>query len=189
MNAPFQIAPRPSYVVPEELEVLRPEPLLLPGESREQYDALQRIVLGDIAPRYPIECLLAFDVAELSWEIRRYRSLRHKLLEVFRHRAVEGALSQIDLVGIDDRTKEVARAHIAKNVLDWRVNPKATAEIDGRLLAYGFDEASLSMEVYLQVREQYAFFEGLINSASLHRFNLLREINRGRFAKAANLTR
>ncbi|WP_339037578.1 hypothetical protein WHZ78_07470 [Bradyrhizobium symbiodeficiens] len=129
MNAPFQIAPRPSYVVLEELEVLRPEPLLLPGESREQYDALQRIVLGDIAPRSPIECLLAFDVAELSWEIRR--SLRHKLLDAFRHRAVEGALSQIDLVGIDDRTKEVARAHIAKNVLDWRVNPKATAEIDG----------------------------------------------------------
>ncbi|MBR0995470.1 hypothetical protein JQ580_32635 [Bradyrhizobium japonicum] len=186
MNGPFQIALSPSYVVPEELKVLRPEPLLLPGESREQYDALQSIVLGDIAPRSAIECLLAFDVAELSWEIRRYRSLRHKLLKAFRHRAVEMALSEIDLVGIDERTKGVARARIAKNVLDWRVDPKSTGEIDRRLLAYGFDQTSISMEVYLQVREQYAFFEGLIHSASFHRISLLREISRARSSKTVN---
>ncbi|MDN3275958.1 hypothetical protein QWJ07_16975 [Frankia sp. RB7] len=181
MNGPFHITTCPtSHVLPAELEILRPEPLLLPGESREQYDALQRIVLGDIAPRSAIEWLLAFDVAELSWEIRRYRSLRHKLLEAFRYRAVEIALSQIDLVGIADHAKDVAKGHIANNVLDWRVNTTAAAEIDRRLSAYGLDQKSISMEVYVQVRQQHAFFEGLINSASLHRLNLLREITRGR---------
>ena len=169
------------YVLPAELEALRPEPLLLPGESRDQYEALQRLILGDIAPRSAIECLLAFDVAELSWEIRRYRSLRHKLLEALRYRAVEAGLNQIELVGIAEHAKDAARAHIAKNVLDWRLNSTATAEIDRRLHAYGLDQKSISMEVYIQAREQHAFFEGLISSASVHRLNLLREISRNRW--------
>lgn len=188
MNGPFQVARCPTACrLPEELEVLRPEPLLLPGESQEHYDALQRIIIADIGPRSAIEWLMAFDVAELSWEIRRYRALRHRLLEVFRHRAVETALCQIDLVGIAEPAKEVAKGHIAKNVLDWRLDPEATAEIDRRLLSYGLDQSAISMEVYVQAREQHVFFEGLINSASLHRLNLLREIARGRLAKVPRL--
>lgn len=188
MNGPFQVTPCQSNL-PEQLEILRPEPLLLPGESREHYDALQRIVIADIAPRSAIEWLMAFDVAELSWEIRRYRSLRHRLLEAFRHKAIESALRQIDLVGIAEHSKEFAKAHIAKNVLDWRRDSRATAEIDRRLSRYGLDRNAINMEVYVQVLDRYLFFEGLINSASLHRLNLLREITRGRFARRTNPAR
>lgn len=186
MNGLFQIATgATACIVPAELEVLRPEPLLLPGESREQYEILQRIIVGDLAPRSAVEWLIAFDVAELSWEIRRYRALRHKLLEAVRHRAIEVALSQIDLVGIAEPAKEIAKGHIAKNALDWRLNSVAQDEIDRRLLAYGLDRSAISVEVYIQVREQHALFEGLINAASLHRLHLLREITRSRFHKAS----
>ena len=47
-----------------------------------------------------MEWLLAIGIAELSWEMLRYRVLRQKLLSTFRHRAVEATLRRIDLTGI-----------------------------------------------------------------------------------------
>ena len=90
MNGAFYPAQQ-SIAMPAELEVLTP-PLLLPGESLQHYQALREAIFGDIAPRSTIEWLLAIDVAELSWEIQRYRRLRHKLLQMHRQNAVEAAL-------------------------------------------------------------------------------------------------
>ncbi|MGY4615472.1 hypothetical protein ACVWZ4_000699 [Bradyrhizobium sp. USDA 4472] len=79
MNRPLS----PSHqftALPVEFEALAPPPLLLPGESLEHYELLRQTIFADLAPRSAIEWLLAIDVAELSWEIQRYRVLRHKLL-------------------------------------------------------------------------------------------------------------
>jgi hypothetical protein len=54
----------------------------------------------NIAPRSALEWLLAIDVAELSWEIPRYRLLRHGLLEAYRQKAIEAALRRIDMPGV-----------------------------------------------------------------------------------------
>src|SRR5207249_734152 len=97
MNGPFQTEQQPT-VTPVELEVLAPSPLLLPGESREHYQALRQAIFADLAPRSAIEWLLAIDIAELSWEIQRYRCLRHQLLETQRQQAIAAALRRIDLV-------------------------------------------------------------------------------------------
>ena len=77
MNGPFQPAQQLA-ALPAEFEVLAPPPLLLPGESLEHYQRLQQAIFADLAPRSAIEWLLVIDVAELSWEIQRYRLLRHK---------------------------------------------------------------------------------------------------------------
>ena len=53
---------------------------MLPGESFESYQMMRRAILSDIASKSAIEWLLAVDVVELSWEIERYRLLRHKIL-------------------------------------------------------------------------------------------------------------
>ena len=50
----------------------------------DHYQALRQAIFADLAPRSAIEWLLAIDVAELSWEIQRYRRLRHTLLETYR---------------------------------------------------------------------------------------------------------
>jgi hypothetical protein len=60
----------------------------LPGENLERYHALRQAIFADLAPRSAIEWLLTIDVAELSWEIRRYRILRHRLLEAYRQNAI-----------------------------------------------------------------------------------------------------
>ena len=58
---------------------------------------MRQAIFADLAPRSAIEWLLAIDVAEPSWEIQRYRLLRHKLLESCRQKAIEAALRRIDL--------------------------------------------------------------------------------------------
>ena len=165
---------------PNALEALAPPPLLLPGESLENYKALRQAILSEIAPRSVIEWLLAIDIVELSWEIQRYRHLRHKLLARFRQRAIADALSQIDLIGIPAECQEDARRKTELNAFSWRSDVEAAIDIEHRLASYGIDAFAINTEVHIQARDLYLTFEGLIISAQHRRTMLLREINNQR---------
>jgi hypothetical protein len=182
MNGPFQTAQQlPATALPVEFEVLAPPPLLLPGESLDHYTTLRQAIFADLAPRSAIEWLLAIDVAELSWEIQRYRCLRHKLLETQRQQAIAAALRRIDLVGIAPEFNDEAEYYTQQNALSWRCDPAAATEIEARLADYGFDVHAISMEAYVQAREMLVLFEGLLNAAQSKRMLLLREIRHQRW--------
>lgn len=85
---------------------------------------LRQAIFADLAPRSAIEWLLAIDIAELSWEIQRYRLLRHKLLETCRQKAIEATLRRIDLVGIRPECQDEAEYYTLQNALSWRIDPK-----------------------------------------------------------------
>jgi hypothetical protein len=183
MNAPFQTAQQLIVsALPAEFEALAPPPLLLPGENLERYHALRQAIFADLAPRSAIEWLLAIDVAELSWEIQRYRVLRHKLLETYRQKAIEAALRRIDIVGIAPEFEEEAEYYTLQNALSWRIDPIAATEIDARLAAYGFDQHAINTEVYVQAREILVLFEGLLNAAQTKRMLLLKFETRASWA-------
>jgi len=170
--------------MPVELEVLAPPPLLLPGESLDHYHALRQAIFADLVPRSAIEWLLAIDVAELSWEIQRYRLLRHKLLETYRQKAIEAALRRIDMIGIAPEFEHEAEFHTLQNALSWRSDPIAATEIDARLADYGYDAHAINVEVYLQARDILVLFESLLNAAQTKRMLLLREIKNQRWMGA-----
>lgn len=182
MNGLFQTARELTATpLPVEFEALAPPPLLLPGEHLEHYQALRQAIFADLAPRSAIEWLLAIDIAELSWEIQRYRVLRHKLLETYRQQAIEAALRRIDMVGIAPDFEAEAAYHTRQNALSWRMDPIAATAIDARLAAYGFDAHAVTTEVYVQAREVLVLFEDLLNAAQTKRMLLLREIRNQRF--------
>jgi hypothetical protein len=183
MNAPFPSPEAPRHLppsLPATLEDFAPPPLLLPGESLQGYQQLRRAIFSELAPGSAIEWLLAIDVVELSWEIQRYRLLRHRLLENYRQRAIEHCLRQIDLPGIPLTSRELACDYIQQNAAHWRMNAKTKIEIEERLLAHGFDQHAISVEAYQQAREAFLTFEALITSAHNRRISLLREIDRQR---------
>ncbi|MEY9127608.1 hypothetical protein [Bradyrhizobium yuanmingense] len=185
MNGPFQTARElTATALPAEFAALAPPPLLLPGEQLDHYHALRQAIFADLAPRSAIEWLLAIDVAELSWEIQRYRMLRHRLLETYRQKAIEAALRRIDLVGIDPDFEPQAEYYTQRNALSWRTDPIAATEIEARLAAYGCDQDAVTTEVYVQAREVLVLFEGLLNAAQTKRTLLLREIRHQRFVSA-----
>ncbi|MGY3502881.1 hypothetical protein [Bradyrhizobium sp. USDA 4471] len=186
MNGPCQtVRQLAAGSLPVELEVLAPPPLLLPGEQLEHYQALRQAIFADLAPRSAVEWLLAVDVAELSWEIQRYRVLRHKALETCRQKAVEAALRSIDMVGIAKAFEAEAEYYTLQNALSWRIDAAAATEIETRLANYGFDQHAITTEVYVQARETFALFEGLLNAAQTKRILLLREIRNPRPAGGA----
>jgi hypothetical protein len=183
MNAPLPTAHQlTATALPIEFEALAAPPFLLPGESLEHYKMLREAIFADLAPRSVIEWLLAIDVVELSWEIQRYRLLRHKLLETYRQKAIEAALRRIDLVGIVPECQGEAEYYTLQNALSWRIDRVARTEIDTRLAAHGFDELALNTEVYVQAREMFLLFEGLLNATQTKRMLLLREIRNQRLA-------
>ncbi|WP_027525469.1 hypothetical protein [Bradyrhizobium sp. Ec3.3] len=186
MNGPFQTAQQlTATALPAEFEVLAPPPLLLPGEKLEHYQVLQQAIFADLAPRSAIEWLLAIDVAELSWEIQRYRVLRHKALEIHRQKAIEAALRSIDMIGTAPGFEDEAEYYTLQNAVSWRIDAVAATEIDARLARYGFDQHAINTEVYVQAREIFALFEGLMNAAQTKRLLLLREITNHRFLGAS----
>ena len=175
MNRPFPLSHQ-FIALPVEFEALAPPPLLLPGESLEHYELLRQAIFADLAPRSAIEWLL---VAELSWEIQRYRVLRHKLLETYRQKAIEAALRRIDLAGIVSECQAEAECYTLQNALRWRIDAIAATEIDTRLASYGFDQHAISTEVYVQAREMLLLFEGLLNAAQTKRVLLLPKFGTG----------
>lgn len=183
MNGPLPTAHQlTATALPVEFEALAPPPLLLPGESLEHYQEMRQAIFADLAPRSAIEWLLAIDIAELSWEIQRYRLLRHKLLETCRQRAIEATLRRIDLIGIGPECLDEAEYYTLQNALSWQIDPIAATDIDARLAAHGFDQHAISTEVYVQAREMVVLFESLLNAAQTKRMLLLREIRNQRLA-------
>ncbi|MET4290115.1 hypothetical protein ABIB06_000264 [Bradyrhizobium sp. LB8.2] len=178
MNVPVgSIQPHLGSIVPSEFEALCPPPELLPGESINQYHAVQAAIFRDIGPQSAIEWLLAIDIAELSWEMKRYRVLRHRLLDTYRQKAIEMTLRRIDVARIAPDFQNVAEIYTAHNALDWQLDASAAIDIEARLRSYGFDQHSINMEVYVQAREILVLFESLLNGAQLRRLILLKEIN------------
>ncbi len=186
MNGPVSLAqPRTASVLPPQFEALSSAPHLLPGESIDHYHALQTTMFRDLDPQSAIEWLLAIDIAELSWEMQRYRVLRHRLLSTYRQKAIEMTLRRVDVAGIAPDFQHVAEIYTITNALDWQLDPSAARDIEARLRSYGFDQHAISMEAYVQAREILSLFEALLNGAQLRRLLLLKELNNLRRPKVA----
>lgn len=180
MNGPVRssVPPRRSGIpLPTFLRAIARPLSLLPGEDPTEFNVIRDTVIEEIAPQSAIEWLWTYDLVELSWDIQRYRSLRHKVLEAHRQRAIEELLHRIDSVGIPSRSREMARCQAQRNAEEWRDDPNAAIEIEVRLASYGFDAVSMDMEVIVQARELFIMFDNLMHSAQNRRILLLREIN------------
>ncbi|MEY9590262.1 hypothetical protein ABIA06_002553 [Bradyrhizobium yuanmingense] len=178
MNGPVSLRqPQSASVLPPQFEALCPPPQLLPGENIDNYQALQSVIFRDLDPQSAIEWLLVIDIAELSWEMQRYRILRHRVLNTYRQKAIEMTLRRVDLTGIAPEFQDVAEIYTINNAIDWQLDAAAALDIEARLRSYGFDQHSISMEVYAQAREILALFESLLSGAQLRRLMLIKEIN------------
>jgi len=158
-------------------------PALLPGEDTDHYQLIRDAVIREIDPQTTIEWLFVSDLIELSWDILRYRRLRQKVLEASREPSIQAKLETIDLAGIEEDDRPLARQHINQNVVAWRTDPQAETEIESRLVAHRFDTESINLGAFRQGQELSLLFDTLLNSAQHRRILLLREIENRRIRK------
>ena len=88
------------------------------------------MMIDDIQPENNLEWLWLLDLAELSWEILRYRQLKRRIIEVHRERAIEAILLRLYGPGLPTEHSKELQFHIRKNAVDWRDAPEAAAEIE-----------------------------------------------------------
>jgi hypothetical protein len=154
------------------LEAIAHPPLLLPGERLEDYEALRSMIICEVAPRTGIERLWTIDLIELSWDIQRYRALRHKVPVCDRASVTTGRRHRYS-----SRIAGGGILHSQRNAAQRRCDSAAAAEIEARLAVHGFDTRSIDMEAIVQAREFFIMFDRLVHSAQSRRIFLLREIN------------
>jgi hypothetical protein len=82
--------------IPAELKSFAEDTCLLPGESRRESENIRCMIIDDVRPKTHIEWLWILDLAEMSWEILRYRCLKQKILESYRQAAIEAILQRLD---------------------------------------------------------------------------------------------
>lgn len=172
--------------IPAELKSFAEGTCLLPGESWREFEAIRCMIIEDVRPKTPIEWLWILDLAEMSWEILRYRCLKQKILETYRQAAIEAILQRLDGAGIAAHATESMLAQTRRNAMQWREDPDAAVEIEARLKRYGFDAVVINAEVHVQGRDRLEMFDVLMQRAQQRRIMLLREIGiRREFAKRA----
>jgi hypothetical protein len=159
-----------------DFSCLTPPPALLPDESMQRYLLMRQTILTDMAPQTAIEWLVVTDIIELSWEIERYRVLRHKAVNLFRQQAIEQSLRRIDVIELSTNHDESANRHLRRNAVEWQTDPDAALELEARLAVNGIDGQTISAESFIQAREYFLQFNALLDSAQNRRTSLLREI-------------
>ena len=161
---------------------------LLPGEDRQDFEAIRQMMIDDIKPETNLEWLWVFDLVELSWEILRYRRLKQKILQASRVQAIEAVLQRLDGAGMPECALQNMRLQTMRNAAEWLEEPGAVREIETRLERHRIDVVAINAEVFIQTRGTFALFDGLMQSAQSRRIILLREINSRRGSAAQKLS-
>lgn len=158
-------------------ERLRPfaEPALIAGESREDYELLRQFLIEDVQPRSNLEWLWLFDLAELSWEILRYRKLKVRAIEMHRVKAIEALLLQIDGAGMSSDHPRL-RHHARIAAADTQNDPSSAADIEARLKRFGIDLVAINTEVVVQAQTVLTMFDALKYKTHDRQMVLAREI-------------
>jgi len=162
-----------SLTVPVELIPFSEPSFLLPGESRQDFEAIRQMMVDDIRPETNIEWLWTLDLVELSWEILRYRRLKKRILDAHRVAAIEAILQRLDGEGMPAEAMPMVRAQARRAAAEWR----NAIEIEGRSDRGGFDAIDINAEVFVQARELFDMFDQLMIAAQHRRMVLLREIS------------
>ena len=142
-----------SLTVPAELIPFSEPSFLLPGESRQDFEAIRQMMVDDIRPETNIEWLWTLDLVELSWEILRYRRLKKRILDAHRVAAIEAILQRLDGEGMPAEAMPMVRTRARRTAAERR-NQGAAMEIEARL-DRGGSMQSTSMPRRLFRRECY----------------------------------
>jgi hypothetical protein len=172
--------------VPEDLKIFEESTCLLPGENRQKFEVIKKMIINDIRPKTNFEWLWVLDLVELSWEILRYRRMKEKILEIRRVDAIASILQQLDGIGMPSQSKGFVQSCSRRSSMEWLEDSTAALEIEARLAASGFDTAAVNAEVFLLAQSSFGLFDRLMQSAQNRRISLLHEIMGHRVLESRN---
>jgi len=170
---------------PPGLKSLFKDPPLIGDEKREDYENLCSAIVAAIKPSDAVAWLLARDLADLSWELRRERNLKLQIIKLAQLRVINGFLSPppepfyLELPGLPpppDRVPEL-----------WTADAETRQSIDNELAKKGF-EASYIMTLALnRVAREIEAIDRRIGTYEMRRMAVLKMIEQYSEASARRL--
>lgn len=153
------------------------KPVLLRGESLEEYETFRCAIFMELNPKTNLEWLYALEFAENWWELLRYRRLRQKCLEMERESAIQNILRKCEGAGLPTSMREVVEYHTRIIAAEWHSDPNAAQQIEARLAQLGIDRFAIEAATIAQSQSILSLFGVLIESAERRRLMIGRELH------------
>jgi hypothetical protein len=168
--------------LPPHIEAMFGKPPVLSTENRDIYEFIRLDIAQEIRPQTTFEWFWVKDLADLIWEIRRYRSAITLILDAAFKPALKSVLKSMEVPSFDPTglvSLEKSEASFLEKELfadQWYGSPDDRTEVSGRLAKYGLDAESVAGQAFVLRQEEIRILEILIERAELRRDRILREI-------------
>ena len=165
-------------LIPDDLKELFGKRPLVAGEKASDYDALLSRIVAAIAPEDFIIWLYVKDIADLTWEIQRYRRWMAAIINNGRLEAL-GRLLRPIIAGMVPGFAAEQRTSVFAVKL-WSEDPKEKEAVKLLMAKFAFDDTSISAEAFIERLPTIEMIERLQSSAGRRRERTLKEIDRYR---------
>ena len=174
------LARAPLFAPPSDLAQFLDDPPLVGNEKREDYDKFFSAIAAAVNPADRIAWMFTWDIAYLSWEIRRERIVKAGIIESAQIDFVRGLLESGKLLAGLVRLKEVER-----EARQWVKNPKSLQETTKKLADNGYGPSDILAEAFILGARNIDAIDRRIASYEARRMAVLREVeaHNERFAR------
>ena len=175
-----------SAVVPAEIAGFLGAPPLLPGEDEEAYAGMTVRVAQAVAPRDIIEWLWIKDIVDNAWESARLRRMRSGLVALGQSLGLRALLRQLGIDAFEDAEgKEVPAAAVAQAYVEG--DPIWVGVVERALAERGLGADAINSEAFRAEIRRIETLDRMIAASDARRDTVLREVDRRRFARKAEL--
>jgi len=153
---------------------LLPKTPLLISESRRDYDRIADALEQDVQPRDMIDRIDVAEVADLTWEVRRWRGSGVAIINSAFRSALAHFLHRLDQKPGDD--EGWISGEINGLADGWFTQQATKKKVAQWLAKYGLDESAVWAEAIRRSAADLKFVEAMVASAEVRRHKVLRRI-------------
>jgi hypothetical protein len=162
---------------PKEIQRFLEDPPLVGGETLKDYNAFFAAIAASVKPTDAIDWLFTKDIVDLSWHIRRERTIIADVVKLAQKQIVLALLKATS----DASDAESALYRIldaADDANRWANDPEGRREIDARLAEKGHPPSTTLAQAYINAAPQIDAVDKRIAGYETRRIAVLREVER-----------
>jgi hypothetical protein len=149
------------------------DPPLVGNEKREDFDSFFSAIAAAVKPADAIAWLFTWDIAYLSWEIRRERVVKADIIKSAQILAVGRFLELVEANGSPTRINFGENDRLARRSVS---NSKSKREIEKKLADNGYGSSDILAEAYILGAANIDAIDRRLASYEARRMATLREL-------------
>lgn len=153
----------------QQLRKLRDQVPVLITESAADFDALRRSLEEDLTPSGALECIYVQELAELTWEITRFRRAKTMMINAQFRTGLELLLTRVLAKPEEGVLRSAAAKEARVLAYQWFVNAEAKKKVSEILAAAELDESAISAEALRAALKNVESVDRILTSLEVRR--------------------